>query len=43
MDSLPKPIDNKVHKKPRGSVSAEAFGSWNKKEDFKARHIEKSQ
>ena len=30
-------------KKPRISVSAEAFGSWNKKEDFKPPFYEKSE
>jgi cAMP-dependent protein kinase regulator len=35
IDDLPAVIDNKF-KKPRASVSAEAFGNWNKKEDFKA-------
>jgi cAMP-dependent protein kinase regulator len=35
MEELPAPIANK-YKKPRASVSAEAFGHWNKKEDFKA-------
>ncbi len=32
-----------VKKGPRGSVSAEAFGDWNKKGDFKAKIIPKSQ
>jgi len=27
---------------PRGSVSAEAFGNWNKKEEFKAPFYAKS-
>ena len=27
---------------PRGSVSAEAFGAFNKKEDFSARVVQKS-
>lgn len=27
---------------PRASVSAEAFGNWNKKEEFKAPFYEKS-
>lgn len=33
VDALPAKIENK-HKKPRSSVSAEAFGHWNKKGDF---------
>lgn len=32
----------KVSRGPRASVSAEAFGNWNKKEDFKAPHYDKS-
>ena len=28
---------------PRASVSAEAFGNWNKKEEFKAPFYEKSE
>ena len=28
--------------KPRSSVSAEAFGVWNKKSDFKPREVPKS-
>ena len=28
---------------PRQSVSAEAFGNWNKKEEFKAPHYEKAE
>ena len=31
-----------LNRKPRGSVSAEAFGSWNKKGDFKAVTIPKN-
>lgn len=31
-----------VKRGPRASVSAEAFGNWNKKEDFKAPFYEKS-
>lgn len=30
------------HKGPRSSVSAEAFGDWNKKEEFVAKVIDKS-
>ena len=43
MDSLPQTIKPMEKKGPRSSVSAEAFGTWNKKEDFKARVIEKSE
>lgn len=42
MDSLPVPVQP-VKKGPRTSVSAEAFGMWNRKEEFKARVIEKSE
>ncbi len=35
------PIENK-YKKPRASVSAEAFGMWNQKSAFKAKVFEKS-
>ena len=35
-------VKQKATKKPRASVSAEAFGNWNKKEDFKAPFFEKS-
>lgn len=31
-----------VKRGPRTSVSAEAFGNWNKKEDFKAPFFEKT-
>lgn len=43
-DVLELPIEEskKANKKPRASVSAEAFGNWNKKEDFKAPFFEKS-
>ena len=40
VDSLPVPVAKKM--KPRASVSAEAFGTWNQKSAFKARMIEKS-
>lgn len=34
---------NKIKKAaPRSSVSAEAFGAWNKKSDFKPRVVAKS-
>lgn len=36
-----KPVVNK-NRGPRASVSAEAFGSWNKKEDFKAPYYPKT-
>jgi len=36
-------IANKKNKGPRVSVSAEAYGMWNRKEDFKARVIPKSE
>lgn len=32
-----------MKKGPRSSVSAEAFGMWNKKGDFKAKVVPKSQ
>jgi len=32
-----------ANKRPRASVSAEAYGNWNKKEEFKAPFYEKSQ
>jgi len=35
-------VANKAKKGPRSSVSAEAFGAWNKKSDFKARVVQKS-
>jgi len=42
VDILPEQIKKKQAKGPRGSVSAEAFGAFNKKEDFKARVVPKS-
>ncbi len=42
IDILPAKIDNKYKKGPRSSVSAEAFGVWNKKSDFKPTIVEKS-
>jgi cAMP-dependent protein kinase regulator len=42
VDVLPATATSKA-KGPRTSVSAEAFGMWNKKEDFEARVIEKPQ
>jgi cAMP-dependent protein kinase regulator len=35
-------VQKTVVRKPRTSVSAEAFGNWNKKEDFKAPFFPKS-
>jgi cAMP-dependent protein kinase regulator len=41
---LPETILAKAQKKgPRSSVSAEAFGAWNKKSDFKPRVVAKAQ
>ena len=42
VDELPKPSHG-VQKKQRTSVSAEAFGDWNKKEDFEPIIIPKSE
>jgi len=42
MDELPEKIDNKHKKGPRKSVSAEAFGDWNKKGEFIAKVVPKS-
>lgn len=42
VDDLPEVIAKKKAKGPRASVSAEAFGAFNKKEDFKPRIIPKS-
>ena len=42
MDILPEAIEKASKKGPRTSVSAEAFGDWNKKSDFKPREVEKS-
>ena len=43
MDVLPEQLQKKQGKGPRTSVSAEAFGHWNKKSDFKPRVVEKSE
>jgi len=43
VDMLPEELAKKKAKGPRASVSAEAFGKFNKKEDFKARVIAKSE
>jgi len=40
IEDLPLPTGNKL--KPRPSISAEAFGTWNRKEEFKPRVIEKT-
>jgi cAMP-dependent protein kinase regulator len=44
-DTLPPLPSSKagMNRKPRTSVSAEAFGSWNKKEDFKATVVAKDE
>jgi cAMP-dependent protein kinase regulator len=43
MDVLPQQLEKKAGKGPRSSVSAEAYGTWNKKADFNARVVEKSE
>ena len=44
MEDLPQAVVAKAMKKgPRSSVSAEAFGAWNKKSDFKPRVVAKSE
>ena len=40
---MPLKFDKSKEKAPRSSVSAEAFGVWNKKSDFKPRVVEKSE
>lgn len=42
MEELPEKVVNKK-KGPRGSVSSEAFGAWNKKGDFEAKVVPKSE
>ena len=42
VDILPEEIAKRQQKGPRQSVSAEAFGQYNKKENFKARVVPKS-
>ncbi|CDW75609.1 UNKNOWN [Stylonychia lemnae] len=42
IDDLPQVINANKQKGPRSSVSAEVFGTWNKKGDFKAPKYEKS-
>lgn len=39
---MPQQIQNKQKKGPRTSVSAEVFGAWNKKGDFKAPQYDKT-
>ena len=41
VDILPEDLAKKKAKGPRSSVSAEAFGVFNKKSAFKARIVEK--
>ena len=43
IESLPAALVSKGRQGPRSSVSAEAFGAWNKKSDFKPRVVEKSE
>lgn len=43
VDIPPEKIVNKYKKGPRSSVSAEAFGIWNKKSDFKPTVVDKSE
>jgi cAMP-dependent protein kinase regulator len=44
LETLPEKVVNKhARKGPRSSVSAEAFGAWNKKSEFKPRIVEKSE
>lgn len=39
---MPEIVPNQNKKGPRSSVSAEAFGDWNKKSDFKPRVVKKT-
>jgi cAMP-dependent protein kinase regulator len=39
---LPSVLEKASKKGPRSSVSAEAFGAWNKKSDFKPRVVKKT-
>lgn len=41
VDQLPQKLDNK-YKKPRGSISSEVFGIWNKKGEFQPKKVPKS-
>lgn len=43
VDILPEDLAKKQAKGPRTSVSAEAFGMFNKKENFKPKVIQKSE
>lgn len=43
VEDLQEIIAKKKNKGPRVSVSAEAYGMWNRKEDFKAKVIPKSE
>ena len=43
VDELPETLVNKNKKGPRTSVSAEAYGDWNQKENFKPIFVEKTQ
>ena len=43
MDILPEALVKASKKGPRTSVSAEAFGDWNKKSDFEPRIVKKSE
>ena len=42
MEDLPEIVPKISKKGPRASVSAEAFGDWNKKSDFKPRVVQKT-
>lgn len=42
MAELPTAVKPAADRKPRASVSAEAFGKWNKKEEFNAPEYYKS-
>lgn len=42
VDDLPQVIEKKKGRGPRNSVSAEAFGVWNKKKEFTAPKIPKT-
>ncbi len=39
---MPEQLNKAAKKGPRTSVSAEAFGEWNKKSDFKPKVVEKT-
>jgi hypothetical protein len=42
VDILPEQLVRRYEKGPRASVSAEAFGAFNQKGDFKPRVVQKS-